>query len=430
MIFYNGKVYPTTEQEHLLSTLEADINRTREMFTLEAETVIKAADTLGKMLAEGEFDSIAAEFLKETDSEALKLAAEFLRGDNLRFRLKKELGKNFGKSRSFNPPYGIKETEVRIVPLGTLFHIAAGNMDALPAFSVMEGLLTGNVNILKLPQADSGLTIEIFRRLIGIEPKLAPFVYIFDTPSADIEAVKKMAEISDGIAVWGGDEAVSAVRQLAPVGAKLIEWGHRLSFAYISGYSDKDAELAALAEHIIKTKQLLCSSCQTIFIDTEKMSDVHAFCKDFLPCLEAAAEKFAFDEIGSYAEMTLRRYTDRLEGHIGTRNPDRTCFNGRKCSLTACSDSIPELSYMYGNVLVKPLPREKLLHELRKVKGYLQTAGLICRRNYRDELTDILIRAGVNRVMASGNMSVTFCGEAHDGEYPLRRYMRVVNVEI
>ena len=430
MILYNGKVYPTTEQNRLLSTLEADINRTREMFTLEAETVIKAADTLGKMISCGEFDSMAAEFLKETDKEYLTLAAEFLKADNLRFRLKRELGKNFGKSRAFNPPYGIKETEVRIVPLGTLFHIAAGNMDALPAFSVMEGLLTGNVNILKLPQADSGLTVEIFRRLIGIEPKLAPFVYIFDTPSADIDAMKKMAEISDGIAVWGGDEAVSAVRQLAPVGVKLIEWGHRLSFAYISGYSDKNAELAALAEHIIKTKQLLCSSCQTIFIDTEKINDVHNFCTDFLPYLEMAAEKYAFDEIGAYAEMSLRRYTDRLEGHIGKNDRGRTYFNGRKCSLTACSDSIPELSYMYGNVLVKPLPREKLLPELRRVKGYLQTAGLICRRSYRDDLTDILIRAGVNRVMTAGNMSVTFCGEAHDGEYPLRRYMRVANIEL
>lgn len=430
MILYNGKVYSTAEQNQLLGTLEEDINRTREMFTLDSETVINAADRLGKMIADGAFDGLAAEFLKETDGEYLSLAAEFLKGDNLRFRLKKELGKNFGKPRSFNPPYGIKETEVRTVPLGTLFHIAAGNMDALPAFSVMEGLLTGNVNILKLPQADSGLTVEIFRRLIEIEPKLAPFVYIFDTPSSDMEAMKKMAEIADGIIVWGGDEAVSAVRRLAPVGAKLIEWGHRLSFAYISGYSDKERELTALAEHIIKTKQLLCSSCQTIFIDTERMSDVQDFCKEFLPYLERAAEKFSFDEIGAYAEMTLRRYTDRLEGHIGKKDRSRTYFNGRKCSITACTDSLCELSYMYGNVLVKPLTREKLLPELRRVKGYLQTAGLICRRNYRDELTDVLIRAGINRVTTAGNMSVTFCGESHDGEYPLRRYVRVVNIEV
>ena len=65
----------------------------------------------------------------------------------------------------------------------------------------------------------------------------------------------------------------------------MIEWGHRLSFAYISGYEDEQLELRALAEHIIQTKQLLCSSCQTIFLDTEDMEQVYAFCEKFLPYL-------------------------------------------------------------------------------------------------------------------------------------------------
>lgn len=429
MILYNGKVYPSEQQNRLLAALENDINKTRANLSLEIECVIKAADTLGKIIYHGGFDSAAAEFLGENTGDHLKFAAEYLKAENIRFRLKKELGKNFDKPRKTEPPYGVKAAEIRMVPLGTLFHIAAGNMDVLPAFSVMEGLLTGNVNILKLPQADNGITLEIFKRLIEIEPAIAPFVYVFDTPSTDVEAMRKMAAISDGIAVWGGDEAVSEVRRLAPAGVKLIEWGHRLSFAYVSGYKSKSAELTALAEHIIKTKQLLCSSCQTIFVDTADKSEILGFCKEFLPYLENAAEKFSFDEIGAYAEMTLRRYTDRLESHLGRQRNGRKAFNGRKCSITACTDSLPELSYMYGNVLVKPLPKEKMLPELRKVKGYLQTAGLICSENDREELTDLLIRSGVNRVMTAGNMSVTFCGEAHDGEYPLRRYMRVVNIE-
>ena len=92
-------------------------------------------------------------------------------------------------------------------------------------------------------------------------------------------------------------------------------------------------------------------------------------------------------------------------------------------------DSGLELSYMYGNCLVKPLPERKIMTSLRNSKGYLQTAGLICEKESRSRLTEILVRSGVNRVMRGGNMSVSFCGEAHDGEYPLRRYMRVVNIE-
>ena len=43
-----------------------------------------------------------------------------------------------------------------------------------------------------------------------------------------------MADAADGIVVWGGDEAVLAVRQLAAANVKIIEWGHKASFAYVA----------------------------------------------------------------------------------------------------------------------------------------------------------------------------------------------------
>ena len=41
----------------------------------------------------------------------------------------------------------------------------------------------------------------------------------------------------------------------------------------------------------------------------------------------------------------------------------------------------------------------------------------------------LLARAGVNRITTPGHMSDSFPLEAHDGEYPLRRYVRVVDME-
>lgn len=445
MILAKGKIYPSSEQDSILENLEQEINETLSEASLNRETVISAIDTLGQKIAKGEFNDIISEFLTENIDYYINLVTEFMSRKSLEFRIATELGSDFKECLETIPPYGIKKASVRFVPLGNLFHIAAGNMDGLPAFSVIEGLLTGNINILKLPQADNGLTIEIFRQLIETEPSLASYIYVFDTPSTDVIAMQKMAQMADGIVVWGGDEAVKAVRTLAPVGAQIIEWGHKLGFAYISGYHDKSAELSALAKHIIDTRQLLCSSCQTIYIDTEDMEEVYAFCRDFLPYLETAAKENPIREIGAVAEISLRRYSSRLEeilesDHVGVRGDERgneccdgqvtqKVFQGKHCSVTACTDSELELSYMYGNVLVKRLPQREIVRVLRKSKGYLQTAGLICSPEKREQLTDILIRSGVNRVMTAGNMSVTFCGEAHDGTYPLRRYMRVVNVE-
>ena len=431
MILAHGTVYDTSEQNRLLDTLEQEIDRTRATLTLDAETVIRAVSVLRQRVLDGAFRDLIASFLTDSPDHYIRLAADFMDGDSLRYRMAREFGREFTAEEHITPPYGVGGATVRFMPLGTLFHIAAGNMDGLPAFSVLEGLLTGNVNILKLPQADNGLTIEIFKQLIAIEPTLAPFIYVFDTPSSDVAAMTRMAEMADGIVVWGGDGAVSAVRALAPTGAKLIEWGHKLGLAYISGYENKDAELQALADHILESKQLLCSSCQTIYLDTESMDDIRDFCRAFLPYLDAAAQKYPIREVGAVAEMTLRRYTERLERAIGGQSAEdeRETFRGHTVSLTACPDSALELSYMYGNPLVKRLPQKDLLPTLRRAKGTLQTAGLLCPSDRRAALSDLLARAGVDRIMRAGHMSVTFCGEAHDGEYPLRRYMRVVNIE-
>ncbi len=422
MIIARGKIYPSEAQDKILAEAEEQINETLATKTLPPETVISAIDRLGRDIERGVFDDRINALPVDDPAHYKALAVEMLSRGFLEYKLKTELG---SPERGTSAIPG-KSIGTRVMPLGVIFHIAAGNMDGLPAFSLAEGLLTGNVNILKLPQADNGLSVEIISKLTEYEPSLADFIYVFDTPSSDVHAMRKMAALSDGIAVWGGDEAVSAVRTLAPVGAKLIEWGHKLSFAYISGYSDK--ALAALAAHIASTKGLLCSSCQVIYIDTENDGELEDFCGKFLPILEREVERRDPVSLGGRAHSSLIRYTDMLENILGGAPAPRV-YKGKGCSLTIGADSELELSDMMCNVLVKKLPRREILPVLRRKKNYLQTAGLICSDTDRAELSDILARSGVTRITTAGAMSEYFAGEAHDGEYPLRRYTRIVNNE-
>ncbi|HAN22101.1 MAG: acyl-CoA reductase [Clostridiales bacterium GWF2_36_10] len=430
MILSKSKIYDSKDLNIILDNLEAEINKTRMTKTLSFEQVIAATDKLGQKIANGAFIDEISQLNIDGIEKYIDTIIMSLKRENIEYKVKTELGENYFETQKTKPPFGQKEISIRPMPLGTILHIAAGNIDGLPAFSVAEGLITGNVNILKLPQADNGLSIKIIMKLIEIEPEISDFVYVFDTPSSDLLAIKRMAEISDGIVVWGGDVAVSAVRQFAPTGCKIIEWGHKLGFAYISGYEDKDTELTALAEHILSTKQLLCSSCQTIFIDTDSLEELHIFCADFLPFMEAAALKYPFETIDALAERTLRRYNENLENILagGTKRDDMV-YQGKHCSLKICPDKKLELSNMFGNCFVKGLPKNELFSTLREKKGYLQTAGLICRVERRDELSDLLVRSGVVRIMRAADMSLTFCGEAHDGEYALRRYTRIVNMQ-
>ena len=395
------------------------MNAARMGQSLQAETVINAVSALGKRLEAGEFDSLLAQFLPAgmTLSDLLPL----LRRETLEAKLTSELGPDPFSSKTF------PKTTARVLPLGVLFHIAPGNLPGLPVYTVLEGLLTGNINLLKLPHGDKGLSLAAFRLLVEQEPRLAPYIYAFDLPSREKESLKTLASLSDGLVVWGGDRATQSARELAPAGCKLIEWGHRLSFAYLSGYEDKEAELAALASHIIETGQRLCSSCQVIFLDTQSPTEAEAFCREFLPYLEKAAAKRPGP--GRGAQATLSGHTALLERIVENRVQNETLFQGKGCSVILRPDRELELSPMEGNVLVKLLPQKDLLPALRRQKGRLQTAGLVCTPERRETLTSLLSRAGLTRITRAGAMSASFPGEAHDGEYPLRRYLRIVDVE-
>ena len=431
MILFDGKTYESSEQDRLLTELENKIPEILSKQQLSPEVVIDAVEQLRTDLLKGKFDDLLEVFPKDT-VDTYKIQAEaLLSKEHLHKKLETELGNT--EEYITDKIDGFSQIKVKKMPLGVMFHISAGNMDFLPAYSLAEGLMTGNINILKLPSADNGLSLKLIMQLIEYRPELKDYIYVFDTASTDIQGMRKMAELSNAISVWGSDMAIEAVRGLAPTGAKIIEWGQKLGFCYITNADkvpDMDAELDKLAHHIATTKQLLCSSCQVIYLDTENMEEVKSFGEKFLPILEKAANENATNEIGIVARDTLVAYTRRLMGYL--EEEDKSSDNvlrGRGVSVIIASDSALELSPMMCNVLVKPLPRKDLGKVLYTHRHYLQTAGLICPENERESLAELFTGLGIVRVTRAGDMSAYFPGESHDGDYALSRYVRTVNIE-
>ena len=417
-MFANGALLPDSRLPQVLSGLEEEITKILGGPPLEAETVLDALEALGEELDSGALDGLIAQYTPPGTREELDRVHPRFSRAALEERLDLELGGLSGPR-----PFG--RSEIR--PLGVLLHIAPGNMAGLPAFTAAEGLLTGNVNLVKLPHVDKGLTLAIFQKLTELEPRLTPYLYAFDIPSGDTASLRRLTALADGIVTWGGDGAVTALRKLAPPGVKLIEWGHRLSFAYVSREASQD-DLTALADHIVSTGGLLCSSCQVVYVDTDCLSVAERFCKRFLPVLEKAAAS-CHSSPGQAAQAALYARETALEHIVDRPEWGERFFGGQGCSLTLRRDYELELSHLHGNVLVKRLPQDRLISALRPCRGRLQTAGLICPEPEREALTALLARAGVNRVTAPGHMSDSLPLEAHDGEYPLRRYVRVVDVE-
>lgn len=420
-LFY-GEFVSNEEIEDKLDILRDKVVTARECPPLSAETVIAACEKL--------LDSIDDDFLVTmiegqgiSHEKALREVAQarsIMSRETLERRVALEL-KDYGKED------GVSD-KIRILrrPLGTLFHIAAGNLDVLPAFSVIEGLLSGNINILKLPSGVDDLSITIMKQLTDIEPELIPYIYVFDFPSTDIEMMKKLAELSDAVVVWGGAEAVKTVRSLAKPDTRIIEWGHKLSFAYVSGEVSDEA-LSEVAYNICDTNGLLCSSCQGVFVDTDDDEELKVFAGRFLEILKK--EVPLHDEIKQTsikAQKSLEMYTEAIESLVSGK---KEVLRGEGCGIIVKHDSLLEPSYGFRNIWVKPLTSEKMVRELSGYKGFLQTAALICPDTDRERLTELLINSGVNRITSGLGMSSVLDIEPHDGLLPLSEYSRLVTVE-
>ena len=236
MILVNGSILSSDEIVHILPTLEKRVCKTLQKPFLDPMLVVEACHQLAVKIEEGYYQELISQLIKEehVTAEQINIAIEMFKRESLIYKLNFELGKIPYKMKLSTNVNKKDSIHVRRMPLGVLFHISAGNVEGLPAYSVIEGLLAGNINILKLPAADHGLTIKLLNELVKLEPILSEYIYVFDTSSNDLISLQAMAKCADVIVVWGGDTAIREVRKLATPNTRIIEWGHKISFAYVT----------------------------------------------------------------------------------------------------------------------------------------------------------------------------------------------------
>ena len=416
MILYKGEIYENKEQDKLIASLYEDMINTLSFDKHPSiDSVINACDRLYKRIMNHEFDEIALPLLKALNIpySALDHYASYFSKEGLTKKVDIELGELKNGELSLD-----KDNLRRIEPLGILFHIAAGNVDLLPAYSVIEGLLVGNINILKLPTGDNGLSVKLLQELIKEEPSLKDYIYVFDVPSTEIETIKKLSSLADATIVWGGDEAQKAARNFVDIHSSIIAWGHKLSFSYID-MNVEDKELEKLCESICISNQLFCSSSQGIYVNTDDKEDLHALAKRLLPIFANVSKRVGTLPLTMKAKNSLLLYNEKLEGN-------KNIYSDSGVSIIVKEDNKLELSYLYQNIWIKALKEDNIIKVLKPNKNLLQTVSINNKLLNKQKIADVLIKAGATRVVPLGENSRMISGESHDGEYPLRRYSRIV----
>ncbi|SFR11327.1 Phenylacetate-coenzyme A ligase PaaK, adenylate-forming domain family [Lentzea waywayandensis] len=359
--------------------------------------------------------------------ETLEALRHALSRVSLERKLKRELG-NLDPARMVRFDFRAPVYEAW-VPLGLLAHVTAGNAPVAGVLSAVEGLLSGNLNVIKVASDDSGFTAEVLASLAAHDQtgQIAARLVVLHFSSSLTDWMSRMLGAADAVAVWGGEEAITGVTELVRPGTRVIDWGPKLSFAYLTGDSWSDVDtLHALAADVCQLEQQACSSPQVIYLDTEDPAEVFAFAERFASVLELTGPPTREPSQAEWAEITNTVVVTQLEEHLRLTK----VHTGDHWRVLADVRSALRTSPLYRTVWVKPLPRKQITSVLRPMRRYLQTVGLAADRPDTAALARSFVSVGVQRITTPGSMLGGYSGEPHDGVYALQRYSNRVSVQL
>ena len=260
MYLINGKLRCDCDLDSALQQLYPQLPN-RLQTPLETSTLLTAARAFAERLQHQPLEL-------SLDTSQRQALIDFCQPATLQAKLDHELGLRPDSLRRID--YRQSRFE-RWSPLGLVVHITPANAPLLAFCAVLEGLLSGNVNWLRPSSSDGGLTARLLQNLLECDPsgQLAGYVAVLPTTTGQIGQLCRHA---NGVSAWGGDTALQAIRLQIPPGCRWIDWGHRISFAYLTPDAASPAVLDAIADEVCRLDQQACSSPQWLLVDSDDAS--------------------------------------------------------------------------------------------------------------------------------------------------------------
>jgi len=325
---------------------------------------------------------------------------------------------------------------VRAYGPGLLVHSWAGNVPALPLWSLACGLLVKAGNVGKLPSAEPVFATLFARLLAEIHPPLADCLAVVWWQGGDAASASATFAQADTVLAYGGNEAIAQVRALVPVTTRFLGYGHKLGFGIVSRAAldtQRGPAAARLAAHdVVRYEQQGCYSPHQFYVQRGGRVDPRAFAQYLAAELANLQQRhprraLALEEAAAVSGWRhgaeMQALSDAGCGLVGA--PDATW-------AVAYSDRAQPLAPTAGarSILVCAVDAlEEVPPLVEPHARFLQTVGIACDPRELFTLAESLGRAGVTRIAALGAMTAPEAGWHHDGRFNLADLVRMVEVE-
>jgi len=317
-----------------------------------------------------------------------------------------------------------------------IVHVWAGNVPALPLWSLISGLLVKSGSIGKVSSDEplfAGLFVEA---LIEVEPRLADCMAIIWWKGGDQERESCLFRQADVIVGYGSNQTLASLRNKIPITTRFLSFGHKISFGLISKASldPRKAVQTAYdaARDIARYDQQGCYSPHFFFVQKGGSVSTSEFAR------YVAHELACFEKRYPRRTLTLEEMT----ANVAWRNREElSAFH--ESTKEVMSDSLNNWTVVYEENCKEITPSSlnrvvKIIavDELEEIIGYiepfrqlLQTVGIAATPKELFNISDLLANVGVNRITALGNMTSPESGWHHDGRFNLLDLVNMVDIE-
>lgn len=437
--FWQGQVISNEELVSKLESIESLLEPAL-VETFDLDLFVESCDAFSKELkSESEVQARLVATLTVQDGLTSSLAkeiitsiADFISKKQLKFKINNELGSftPFTSQRVNSDGNVFEKWE----PLGLVVQVLSGNDYALPVLSAFEGLMSGNINILKLSHNSSSFTQDFFYELTQFSQteRWKNRICVVNISSKEKAILERLYSHADGVVAWGGEEAINEIRKSVPASARFIDWGHKISFSYLTKKEWQNPEsVKGVVHDIFVFNQQACSSPQCVYLEDASFQDLKTFSDYLGKHMTAVVGNYSLNDTSDMesAEITKMGLIVKTEKSLMPEFSD--VIEDRKGQWRIWIDSRQSLraSPLYKTIWVKPIQRPQILKTFRPMKQYLQTVGLSCHISELFELSRLFYSSGVTRIRSSGKMQDSYMGEPHDGHFALNRYVRRVSLE-
>jgi hypothetical protein len=338
-----------------------------------------------------------------------------------------------------------------------LVHLAAGNLPNSTLLSLVLGLLTKSAQFVKLPRRGSLIPRLFAHSLAELEPKLGGCLEFAVWPGGHPELEAALFGEAGCVTVQGSDETVAAVRARVPAHVRLVPYGHRLSFGFVSGdllssYSARKVAEKAAAD-VTAWNQLGCLSPHVFYVEDRGAVSAEAFAELLATALadREVAEPRGEVSLEEAAQIADRRYLHELRSarHLLQRGEAVTVPRGAFFEPASAGtrlwasegstawtvvyeeDARFHTSCLNRFVYVKPV--RDLAEALRFAdpwRGQISTVGVAALESRVPELALQLAAWGVPRVCPVGRMQEPPVTWRHDGRPALGELVTWTDLEL